>query len=323
MSRTRMLVALVAMAMVAGCASDEVVGPDFKYGPPAGGGGGGGEETTTGNNLSNPVIFAEGYGITGLPVTTANPASTGLRTPSTATFASLPDFWIDPASPVETLAGVGNVYCQKTGHTWMPQWATGVTDAVVDWGDNLTSVQFTSTSVVRVETVLFAPGTMMGYQMFLFSGAQKTEQQCTNFAELALQPTVYAVTPRLKLFKVAADGAAPTLGQAPLLDLAVADGLAADGPGYYAAEVNVAGKVVYGYNLFVKKLPVTDKKGWYMLSFSLDPSATVGGMPVARGVRMTGALDARASLFGEHEVRIWIQVKDARDKGPRGGGEEG
>ena len=40
-----------------------------------GGRGGGGEEETLRNNLSVPVVFAEGHGITGLPVGT----DTGLR----------------------------------------------------------------------------------------------------------------------------------------------------------------------------------------------------------------------------------------------------
>ena len=177
MSRNRSSIALAAMILLAACTPEDATGPSFKYGPPeGGGGGGGGKETTLGNNLSNPVVFAEGYGITGLPITTGAPASTGLRTPSTATWPTLPDFLIDPTEPVVTQDG-SPVYCQKTGHVWMPQWVLGATDAVVDWGDNLTSVQFTSTSIVRVETVLFAPGTMTGYGMFLFSGAQRTEQQ--------------------------------------------------------------------------------------------------------------------------------------------------
>jgi hypothetical protein len=262
------------------------------------------------------VVFAEGYGITGLAVTTDNLLSTGLRTPATATYATLPDYVIDPNAPTVTLPGGATGYCQQTAHTWMAQWTAGASNAVADWGDNLTSQQFTSTSVIRVEMALLAPSTMPGYNMYLYSGTRRTEMQCTDLTEKTdYQPTVYSVAPRLRIYKVSADQALPT--DPALIDLAVDEGFGQDGPGFYGAEINVAGKVIYGYNWFVKQLPIPDKQGWYLISFALE-TADIGGTAVPPGVSLTGVADAKAQLTSPTETRIWVQVTDSRLKGPKG-----
>ena len=280
-------------------------------GPPTGGG-----DETAGNNLSVPVIFAEGYGVTGLAVTPENLLSTGLRTPGTATYATLPDYLADAASPTVTLPTGATGYCQQSGHTWMAQWSSGATPAVADWGDNLTSQQYTANSIIRIEMGLLAPTVMTGYNMYLYSGTRRTEMQCTDLTEnAALQPTVYSVAPRLRIYKVNGKGAEPT---APaLVDLAVDDAFGQDGPGFYRAEINVSGKVVYGYNWYLRQLDLADKKGWYLISFSLE-TADIDGVAVPPGVTLTGVSDASAELTSPSETRIWVQVTDSRSKGQRG-----
>jgi hypothetical protein len=52
----------------------------------------------------------------------------------------------------------------------------------------------------------------------------------------------------------------------PIYNMAVHEG--GDGPGYYSAEINVKGKVIYGYTWDVKRL--NDGVGYYRITFSLD-----------------------------------------------------
>ena len=339
MKSPNILRALLAVAVLGtACATDEGANPTsptsgrpaLAHGQPGGGGGGGsggagggppgpgGGDETMGNNLSVPVIFAEGYGVTGLLATVDDLGSTGLRTPATGTYATLPDYTIDAGSPTVTLSNGATGYCQQTGHTWMAQWASTPTPAVADWGDNLVSQQFTSSSIVRVEVGLLAPTTMTGFNMYAYSGTRRTELQCTDLTEnTALQPTVYSVAPRLRIYKVNGKGAPPM--DPPVVDLAVDDAFGKDGPGYYRAEINVSGKVVYGYNWYLNQLNLTDKKGWYLVSFSLE-TADIGGVAVPPGVTLTGVADASAELTSPSETRIWVQVTDSRMKGGRGGG---
>jgi hypothetical protein len=115
-----------------------------------GGGGGGGEEEGFGNNLSVPVVFAEGQGISGLPTT----VDTGLRPRPEETNPTLPYF---DASTVVIKDGV-TYYPQQSASTWQAGWLNGLgapVQANISWGDNLLSRTWNPKSVIRVETVLY------------------------------------------------------------------------------------------------------------------------------------------------------------------------
>jgi len=62
-----------------------------------------------------------------------------------------------------------------------------------------------------------------------------------------------------------------------------------DGPGSFTAEVNVAGKLIYGYNLMIQNLTFPGdlhKYGWWRVTFQLDDNGQVGGAPVGRNVAL-------------------------------------
>jgi hypothetical protein len=144
------------------------------------------DRETFGNNLSHPVIFAEARGITGLAVLNGSTRlyeNTGLRptaavdAPALAeltTAGSIP-FWYSGNIAVESTEP-RDVYWQQSSNTWQAEWAgrpTGKTPAVVDWGDNLRSVQYAINSVIRVEHVLVADdGTMQGSPWMLVNPEQ-------------------------------------------------------------------------------------------------------------------------------------------------------
>jgi len=302
--------------------------------PNIGGGSGGGEEGV-GNNLSWPVIFADGHGMTGLPVT----VDAGLR-PTAAegiTVTGLPFF--APGNVADYNQGGTDYFMQKGANTWQAEWLDGsaaLQSAEVKWGDNLTHHTFSTHGMIRVETSLsaIAATEMTGYTMTHLYGRGPTEMQGTDGSTAAYTPALYTVTARLRIEKLDNETMEPVY---LAFDGSVADGLQSEGPGSYGAEVNVGGKVVYGFNLRVKDLGIPtgiDKYGWWRLTFSLDESASVGGASVPRGLsldRLGGAeseteeeltYTPTLDTAGQRSVlEIWIA--SASGGGGGGGSHEG
>ncbi|ALC16434.1 hypothetical protein DSOUD_1656 [Desulfuromonas soudanensis] len=259
---------------------------------------GGGGDTGYGNNLSFPLVFADGYGVTGTllsttvvpPYTLTNiDVNTGLR-PTVDELASLAEFpHFDPLT-VFLLNSVP-YYEQQTVNTWQADWVNGIAadpgavqEVTVDWGDNLASVSFSANSVIRVETVLYQDtalsdpaDTLTAYNMALLFGSQVTEMQGTDATTYeSTRRNVFAVTARLTIEKLDGPGGNVVY---TLFDRALAENFGIDGTGGYSAEINVAGRLVYGYNWMLNQdvlpEPIT-KTGWWRLTFSLDDSATIG-----------------------------------------------
>ncbi len=166
-------------------------------------GGGGGHEEGAGSNLSVPLIFAEGVGITGAAIDLADPATTGLRywTPS-------PNYklqgvrWYtwddggtqqvcDPAQPNPVCPpapeppDLKRVYLQADeNNIWQADWLDGslngpIEVSTVNWGDDIEShVWSTRQRQVRVEMALSKSGldpSLDGYTMQYLSGRGETE----------------------------------------------------------------------------------------------------------------------------------------------------
>lgn len=293
-----------------------------------GGSSGGGETSTYGNNLSFPLVFADGYGITGAKITgtwqgvgpfatvPTFDVNTGLRPLSTEVLTAFP--LLDSKSSV-SLGGV-TYYPQGSPSTWQAEWrsnaAGDVVPVIIDWGDALASKSYTGSSTVRIETALkqdnTVPGvtdTMTAYKMALLSGQQTTELQGTDGTTYASAVrNVFAINGRLKIEKIATGGGADTV----IYDKAVYEGFGATteegsgsggtqgGSGAYAAEINAAGVVVYGYNFRLSSVTgVPQKTGQYRLTFSLDPQATVGGVAVPNHVQIVNKADATATVAAD------------------------
>jgi len=296
----------------------------------AGGGGGGddGGDTGFGNNLSFPLIFADSYGLTGAKISGTWPGvgpfatlptfdyNTGLRPLSTETLTTFPFFQSTSA------VSIGGIvyYPQKTASTWQAEWRNNALgeqlDAIVDWGDALLARTYTTSSIVRIETTLKQDATipsvidsMSAYKMALLSGQGITELQGTDASTYASATrNIFAINARLKIEKIATGGGADTV----IFDKAVYQGFGTTEEGgggggggsggaptasAYAAEMNVAGSVVYGYNFRISQITgIPDKTGQYRITFSLDPMATVGTVQVPNHVKMVNTLDAGATL---------------------------
>ncbi len=292
----------------------QVAVPPPGKGNDAGGGGGrhdggkpGGGEEGYGNNLANPVVFAEGLGLTGLPVTdstTGDPiyADTGLRPTATEglTVTSVPFSYLIDNPEYYTLIDGVPYYEQKTPNAWQPEWQDAAHDgqvahATVDWADNIVRQTWTTNSVVRVEIVLddlldtdvVSPDLptplnpqMTGFNMTYLQGTGKNELWGTDGSTGQFNATIYSVCPRLQISKCQGEYSQATAtcdgSWLTAVNLWTYDGFSSDGPGAYSAEVNVSGKVIYGYNWMLRQMPSVidgvpiDKDGWWRISFSID-----------------------------------------------------
>jgi hypothetical protein len=231
-------------------------------------------EEEYGNNLSVPVIFAEGIGLTGYNIA----ESTGLR----STTESLTEpFVVD---------GI-NYYLQQTVNTWCADFRRGselAKEAIrLDWADNLVRQTWSANSVIRVENVMFIDNpnpAMIGYDMAYLGGEGQDEIWGTTgtTTESAIA-TAFSATARLKIEKLTGTDpldahGEPIVGLAPLFDAAIYEGYGLDGnlPDKYSAEINVGGKVIYGYNWNLGQYTLPEefltygKAGWYRLTFSID-----------------------------------------------------
>ena len=294
-----------------------------------GGGGGGGEPTGSfGNNLSFPVVFADGYGIAGAKISGTWPGigpfatlptfdyNTGLRPLSTEVLQAFPYY---DAGTAVAISGV-TYYPQATASTWQAEWRNNAAgdplEVIVDWGDALLSKSYTASSLVRIETVLKQDATIAGvtdtmtaYKMVLLSGSRTTELQGTDKSTYASATrNVFAINARLKIEKISTDGSPDVV----IVDKAVYEGFGTtteEGGGSggsgggmtsskaYGAELNVGGLVVYGYNFSLSSVTgVPNKTGQYRITFSLDPEATVGTVKVPNHIKMVSKADAGATL---------------------------
>ena len=223
---------------------------------------------TYGNNLSLPVIFAEGIGILGLPAI----ENAGLRGAATPSFVE--PFVYDGAT----------YYLQQTQNTWQADWANGSGEGEIvrcDWSDNIVRQTWADNSVIRVEMVLFKDlvEPLTGYEMaYLYGEGIDEVWGTTGLTYPSALATVYSINARLTIEKL--DGPQGNV-VGTLYDSSIYDRFGVDGPtDAYSAEINVPGKVIYGFNWDLNKfdmagigLPDEPKSGWYRLTFSLDPSA--------------------------------------------------
>jgi len=240
-----------------------------------GGGGGGGEVEVVGNNLSFPVIWADGVtkALRGTYLTEVFGGESFMKNDST---------WYVQADPL---------------NTWQAESYNPLTElnpehvvvSTIDWGDNLEAKSWAFGSQVRVETVLYKKITnrpMTAYRMIIYDEAVSglDEVWGTNGMKyMSREATVYSATARLviqKLTKTRDDNTLSLswdpatsrwIGDAmdPVVTSGVWNNLS--GPANYSAEINVQGKVIYGYNWVTRR--DGDGDGDYRITFVLEPEA--------------------------------------------------
>ena len=297
-----------------------------------------------GNNLSFPVIWAEGVTKTVPGTPDMQPVTGGAWWYSWGTNGTDPN--VVPAScapdpdnlelcdngipgtfnvalipgtpPADNPMPLVKAYLQKDSkNTWQAASADWSGDEApvsvdwIDWGDNLESNDWYTRSQVRTEVVLFEdlmeetpdePGARDGgtepwleYAMRHVSGWGIDEVHGMAVDENGPvlgdgnRATIYSHCVRFTIQKLLVkrdnatldnlvwvpgvgwtedDATTTDLINSPIFNKAVYEG--GDGPGYYSAEINVKGRIIYGYTWNVRQL--NEGPGDYRLTFSFDQS---------------------------------------------------
>ena len=249
-------------------------------------------EETTGNNLSWPVVFADGTGLTGLPVAT----DPGVRPLTTETAASAELLAIAPTNPSAAFFFSGNVvdattgyYLQGTASTWRAQVVDGTGqspyDASIYWGDNIAggTGNLSAGHPIRVEVALSTTDgvTLSGYNMpYVANPSSPEEVQGTDGTTLAQVPLIYSGGATLIIEQLSGPGGS-----------VVAEISSAE----YKAEINVGGRIIYGAQF---KPTVA---GTYRLRFVLASQANVK-------ITAIGNAAGSITIVSPKESAIEIQV---------------
>jgi hypothetical protein len=265
------------------------------------------EDAEAGNNLSFPVIWAEADGRPTIPGVMGEDGFLGEILEGT----------LDPDS-TEKCFGALQKDAKNTWQAESMDAAPGHTVNVIDWGDNLEVKDWKIGSPVRVETGLYdntldAP--MNRYEMCYISGKGQTEKwgakvstnnpSATASVIASTEAMVFTAGARLTIQRIADPSKATWdaashqwIGAgaiAPIFNSAVHE-KTTDGPGSYGAELNVQGKIIYGYNWSTDGL----FNGEYRLTYSLD--GATGSFP-GSGTSLMGAT-ILASEEGEEEAAL-------------------
>ncbi|GGK18188.1 hypothetical protein GCM10007962_10470 [Yeosuana aromativorans] len=319
---TTLLKVMIFMPFIVICSS-QTINAQGGYGGGGGhgggnGGGGGGhggndDGETAGNNLSFPVIFADG-GSKVLPGTMGAYSLEGVWwyvwgedpiDPQAPLYSCEPldntsGKCKDGSDPGDGISTVYKAYIQKDAKNIWQAYNTSVPAGetlnidYVDWGDNLESLDWTLTSQVRTEMVLlqdidsvteFSMRHVDSWGIDEVHGLQTTLQDQVIYGP-GTQATVYTPNARFtvqKLNVASLDQVTDKLSWEPkmgwtevnpsdnmvndaIFNMAVSE--AGDGPGYYNAEINVKGKIIYGYTWNVREM--NEGSGYYRLTFSFD-----------------------------------------------------
>jgi len=215
--------------------------------------------------------------------------------------------YLDPTTTFP-LDGV-TYYRQQTASTWQGQWVAGASEnqhVNATWGDNLVSQNLTVNSVIRIEMVLSKTLTapMTSYTMKSLYGAQENEIQGTDGTTYYNSTAfVFASNAHLKIQKLDAAG---NPDGSPLYDQTLWMG---DGPGYFAAEVNVAGNFTYGFvwNLKNQVMPgdvTTGKAETHRITFSLG-----GTSP--KGASNNTLVDTVSNVTRVSDTEVYIDINVA------------
>jgi hypothetical protein len=277
-----------------------------------------GSEETAGNNLSFPVIWSDGFAktVNGTMedysfggewwyVWGVDPIDPQAELFSCKPDPNNPEICENGSAPGDGSSTVYKAYVQKDRlNVWQADNfnAEGPLNVdLIDWGDNLESVDWTTRSQVRTEVVLYenllepvreyAMRHVDSWGIDEVHGAQATLGDEEIFGP-GTQATVYSHNARLTIQKLHVDNLDQIHGKLrwvhkegwkeidpgndlvnddPLFNMAVYE--ASDGPGYYNAEINVKGKVIYGYTWNVRTL--NEGAGYYRITFSFDNDSPV------------------------------------------------
>lgn len=264
----------------------------------------GAEVETLGNNLSMPLIFAEGYGLTGMPTQPYNtyPTTTendGLRPQTDAEVLPFNELGA-PAPNLDAadafVLGTTTYYMQKGPSTWKAFARDGTPGKQVAsdvyFGDNLTGHQWNANAkVIHLEMGLQREllNASLTYAMTSLYGDKQNEVFGTDgIPTTGTTAKVYTPMGRLVIQKLNRNH--KVLGT--LFSQSIYDSYGVDGSGQFATEVTGSGTVSYAYNWFLTNTGSFKKTGWWRITFKIDDQGTwndgVTDVTVDRNAKIVG-----------------------------------
>jgi len=321
-------------------------------------GGGGDDGETAGNNLSFPVIFADG-GSKVLPGTMGVHSLEGVWwyvwgedpiDPQAPLYSCEPQAnnsskCKDGTTPGDGISTLYKAYVQKDPKNLWQAYNAHVTPGEtlnvdwVDWGDNLESLAWKINSRVRTEVVLYEDiDSVTQYSMRHVDswgtdevhGAQTTLEDEPLYAT-GTQATIFTPKARLTIQKLnfpktsidpsrliwiaetgwtEANGENVNIINEPMLNQSISE--AGSGPAFFNAEINVKGKIMFGYTWDVNSL--NQGEGYYRITFSFDEGNEAIG--TAKFDELTQIIVAEE----EEETTEFAKVDETAEGGPGGGG---
>lgn len=294
------------------------------------------EEESAGNNLAFPVLWSEADYL--LPL-----RGTMLDTTVDGVLMDCSD---------ETVGATQQGAIQKDeNNLWQAEniVAPGNEISSLDWGDNIEVKDWNVGNPVRIETALYADRTsdpMTGYLMCHIDGRGQDEvwgaqvqsgmgEDSSSNEDMSVQAMsdsliefeseeamVYTAGARLTIQRID-EGATPTwdaterrwTGQGvadPVFNGAVHE-KTTDGPGSYGAEINVSGKVIFGFNWQTDGL----FNGEYRITFSLD--GPVGTFPGSGTSLANATIRQSVEEVAGDELSIRSMPSASHGGGPGGG----
>lgn len=236
------------------------------------------------NNLSMPVVLAEGIGLTGQ----WSDIDPGL---------SHDDVWLDVYC-----VGDEPYYPQQTGSIWSADWQDGGGSevlATVDWGSEVTEERWDVKSVIPVTVTLWTElaEPLTKYNMYTHNyglcpevvddplmaiSSEEDEEEVIwgtdGSTDDSDEATVFTPCAHLEIERFV--GLSEETPPAPddkgdvIFASSVQDGFGVHGkPDWYVSSIDGEGRLLYLFNLNVARQERgsdTDKSGWYRLTFSLD-----------------------------------------------------
>jgi hypothetical protein len=266
----------------------------------------GAEVETLGNNLSMPMIFAEGYGLTGMPTQPYNtyPTTTendGLRPQTDAEVLPFTELG-DPAPNLDPadafLLDTTTYYMQKGPSTWKAFARDGIPGKPVRsdvyFGDNLTGHQWNARAkIIHLEMGLQREllNAALTYEMTSLYGDKQNEVfGTTGIPTTGTTAKVYTPMGHLVIKKLNKEH--KVLGT--LFSQAIYESYGVDGEGQFATEVTGAGTVSYAYNWFLSNTGDFNKTGWWRIIFKIDEQGTwnngVKDVTVERNAKIVGTV---------------------------------
>lgn len=261
-----------------------------------------------GNNMSWPVVFAEGVGMTGAWI--ESDPGVRPRPEEGLTVESVPFF--EATNVPDFLVGDKEYFKQQTSNAWCAKHLDGdqmpMVSTAVEWGKALTHERFNVRSTIPIVTTLYwnTAEKLPGYEMIRVGrGMYATSGELES-----VTPTVFTAVAKLKIEKLS-DTHDPV---ALVYEGRVGDAMEPDLDEFHA-EVNMVGKLGYRFDAHLRNADLPEnvsRIGWWRITFELMEDANLDALSVRRNTSIDAKMVDAGALYmpkvSDDGRRTWVDI---------------